>query len=124
MTWWRFDSQRFALEVDLLRRASNGSFGRIGEVLVFDEELLVDGLRFGIRILFPDNFPFAPPRAFLLRPELPASLDIHRFVDGGLCLHASDEWTPRCTGLWLRNRAAAWVHAVAEFSNTGEWPAI
>lgn len=124
MTWYERDPQRLAVEVELLRATSNGAFARAGNELVFEEDLYVDGVEFGIRILFPDNFPFAPPRAFLLRPDLPASVEVHRFVDGALCLHAEDEWTPRCTGLWIRNRAVAWVHALVTFSNTGHWPAI
>lgn len=124
MTWYRRDPQRFALEVDLLRRATDGKFARIDETLIFDEDVEVGAVRFGVHIVFPDNFPFAPPRAFVRYPVIPPSVETHQFTNGALCLHAEDEWCPKNTGLWVRNRAVAWLHALVEFSNTGNWPAI
>jgi hypothetical protein len=124
MTWWRRDPNRLAFEMNLLARAASGQFCRTGESIFYDDEIVVDGVRFGLRLEFPFDYPASPPLPFLLYPELPVTVEIHRYVGGALCVHGPDEWHPHgCTSLWLRNRAVAWIHGLCEFQRTGSFPA-
>jgi hypothetical protein len=120
--WFEHDPRRLNLEMNLLARAASGRWGRIGKTLVYDETLTARGMAFAIRIAFPSDFPFSPPRAHLLSPAVPNVAELHKFSNGVLCLHDTHEWHPRATALWLRNRAAAWANAYAAYCETGEWP--
>lgn len=122
MRWAERYPWRLQLEMKLLSTAGNGRFVRVSGALAYDEEVVAQGTRFGLRLIYPDNFPFEPPRAHLLYPSLPITAQVHRFIDGGLCLHGAAEWHPTQTGLWLRNRAIAWVAALLQYSRTGVWP--
>jgi hypothetical protein len=123
MTWWKRDPRRLALEIALLTRAAGGRFCRSGDTILYDEEIVSDRVPFGLRVRFPEDYPASAPLPFLLYPDLPVTVEIHRYVGGALCVHGPDEWHPNeCTGLWLRNRTAAWVYALSDFLRTGVWP--
>ncbi len=124
MRWAERDPARLQLEMKLLGTAANGRFVRVSGSLAYDEDVVAEGTRFGLRLVYPANFPFEPPRAHLRFPSLPVTAAVHRFVDGGLCLHGPDEWHPSQTGLWLRNRAIGWLAALLEYSRTGVWPSL
>lgn len=123
MRWAERDPGRLDLEMRLLGAAAHGRFVRVGQSVAYEEEVVHDGVRFGFRIVFPDDYPYSPPRTHLLRPPLPVTSEIHRFVDGALCLFGPDEWHPNQTGLWVRNRTVAWIGALRNFSQTGAWSA-
>jgi len=123
MSWVQRSPQRFHVELQVLQAAANGRFVRVANHLAWEEEVRAGGARFALRITYPEDFPFAAPRVFLLYPSLPVSVAVHRYVDGSLCLHGPDEWHPTNTGVWVRGRAIAWINALVEFSATGIWPA-
>lgn len=123
MQWWRRDPRRLAIEREVVKNATSGRLGRLpDDSIVIDEDMVVAGIRFGLRIRYPETFPAECPVATLLYPELPVTAKAHRYTDGSLCLHAPGDWHPQRTALWLRNRAAAWMNALVVFSATGSWP--
>lgn len=120
--WWNSDPRRFALEMRLVREATNGRLARSGDTLIFEEDIVSSSARFGLRIWFPETYPYEPPRAYLAYPPMPVDVKIHRFLNGALCLHSDEEWHPSNTIVWIRNRAVAWIGALHEYAETGEWP--
>lgn len=118
------DASRLALEVNLLAQVSTGSFSRSANTLFFTESIEIGSNVFKFRITFPERYPFAAPRVHLLFPALQPSVETHMFQDGSLCLHATDEWHPQHTGIWIRNRAIGWIAALLSFSDTGQWPQL
>jgi hypothetical protein len=122
--WWQIDQRRTSYELYLLRGATNARVQRDGDLLLFDEDLSVSGLRFSLRFYYPRDFPYSPIRAYPRSPRVPHLEAIHVFTDGSLCLHDPSEWLPTRTGLWIRNRAVAWCTALERFSRTGQWEPI
>ena len=121
MKWAERNPARLDLEMMLLDATAHGRFVRVGQSIGFEEEIIHDGIKYALRIVFPDDYPYSPPRTHLLYPALPITATIHRFADGGLCLFGPDEWRPTQTALWVRNRAVAWIGALRNFSATGTW---
>lgn len=124
MGWAERDPARLRLEMNLLAAAAHGRFVRVGGHVAFDEDLVAGGVQFGLRLVYPGAFPFEPPRAFLRFPALPVTSVVHRYQDGSLCLHGAHEWHPNQTGLWVRGRAIAWIHALCEYARSGVWPTL
>lgn len=119
--WWEGDPHRLALERAVVTANSNARFARAGNEIVFLESIVANGIVYDLRFTYPPDFPNSPIRVHLLRPSLPKSALIHRYVDGSLCLHGPGEWAPTHTGVWTRSRAIAWIGALVNFSRTGQW---
>lgn len=58
-----------------------------------------------IALIYPDNYPYSPPKVWIIDPKINAPK--HQFPDGHLCLlHPSD-------GTWQTNTTAATIAAMA-----------
>jgi hypothetical protein len=124
MAWWMTNPQLLRIEMNLAHAATGGRVVRSGDTIYYEEQISADGVRFAYRMRYADDHPHSAPRVYLLHPELPHIAEIHRFSDGALCLFGAEEWHPTFTGLWVRNRVAAWVGALIQYSRTGVWPSM
>jgi len=117
--WCQRMPQRFATEVSLWRAGTNAELCWRGGRLCADEEIRIGRLTFGFRTTYPELFPNRAPVVTLQYPSLPPSVAIHLLSGSQLCLLGVDEWSPRLTGLALRDRAVLWAHALCAFLATG-----
>ena len=107
MIWWLTDSRRFGSEKAAVERlAEEGwfSFSRweihMG-LLTAEGEILARGVRYSVRLVYPDHFPLVPAWVEPQDPE--ASWSTHRDGKGGLlCLELRpDNWSPTASGAEL-----------------------
>ena len=80
------------------------------------------GNEYEIRMRYPDNFPYAPLRAYVVNPKIEQSR--HIYPDGHLCLfHIDDKtWETNTTGATAMSWVSLWLHCYEVWLDTGEWP--
>ena len=80
------------------------------------------GNTYAIRIQYPHNFPYKPPKTYVTNPKIEESRHIYK--DGHLCLfHKNDKvWQTQTTAATVVSWAALWLHCYEVWKETGEWP--
>ena len=80
------------------------------------------GNEYEVRLRYPTNYPFLPPKAFVTNPKIEQSR--HIYEDGHLCLFHKDDkvWQPETTGATVMSWVALWLHCYERWVETGEWP--
>lgn len=76
--------------------------------------------------IYPDNYPYEPPRAYILEPAVKS--DVHQFKDGELCLFHKDAigagktWDPYVNTIVLAiSWSILWINAWEYYKDTGIW---
>ncbi|MDP6454114.1 MAG: hypothetical protein QF898_12450 [SAR202 cluster bacterium] len=80
------------------------------------------GNTYAVRIQYPPNFPYMPPKAYVTNPKIEESRHIYK--DGHLCLFHKDDkvWQAQTTAATVVSWAALWLHCYEVWKETGEWP--
>ena len=80
------------------------------------------GRAYDVRIQYPPNFPYIPPRAYVVNPKIKESRHIYK--DGHLCLFHKDDkvWQNQTTAATVVSWTALWLHCYEVWLETGEWP--
>ena len=80
------------------------------------------GNSYDVRIQYPPNFPYIPPRAYVVNPKIKESRHIYK--DGHLCLFHKDDkvWQNQTTAATMVSWTALWLHCYEVWVETGEWP--
>jgi hypothetical protein len=80
------------------------------------------GNAYDVRIQYPSNFPYIPPRAYVVRPKIKESRHIYK--DGHLCMFHKDDkvWQNETTAATVVSWTALWLHCYEVWVDTGEWP--
>ena len=75
-----------------------------------------------IQIRYPPYFPYAPPKAYVIKPKIKKSR--HIYEDGHLCLFHKDDktWQPETTAATVMSWVSLWLHCYEVWEETGEWP--
>jgi hypothetical protein len=126
MTWYLRDRARLVKEEEQMRQASSSAeLRQVDGKLAWIDELPSSATRrrFKLMIEYPENFPYSPPKAFVLSPEVDGAP--HRLADGSLCLFANP-WTAaglKTTARMVWTRAVVWFFAYEVWLVTGEWQA-
>lgn len=62
-----------------------------------------------VSLVYPDDFPYSPPKAFVIEPEVDSPK--HQFRDGSLCLMYPGDgtWRTSTTAVQAIAMAAAWL---------------
>ena len=106
-----------------MRSGSRAALRNVSGRLAWLERIIssASGRPFDLMIEYPDVFPHAPPRAFVVRPDVEDAP--HQLLDGSLCLF-NDPATAagvKTTALLVRSRAVVWLLAFEVWQRTGEW---
>lgn len=80
-----------------------------------------------VAIVYPKDYPFSEPRAYVLQPFIPATE--HRFKDGHLCLYEHEGRgqgfeSGKTTAVTVVGWTSAWLHAYEIWRKTGNWPIL
>jgi len=124
MTWFDADPERLQAEAELMTDGTNATLIETNGQLAWVEDLVsMGGQPYRLLVLYPDRFPYEPPKAFVLDPDIEGAP--HRLLDGSLCLfddpmHADG---PKTTALVVRNRSVVWFLAYEAWCATGAWVA-
>lgn len=124
MTWYRSDPRRLREEEQCMRHGAQARLLRDGHRLFWIEQIVSTfGQPYVLRIDYPDRFPWEPPQASIISPDVSGAP--HRFTNGTLCLfnNPSVGCGPQTTALLVRNRAIAWFLAYEVWRHTGQWAA-
>jgi hypothetical protein len=80
------------------------------------------GSTYAVRIQYPANFPFMPPKVYVTNPKIEESRHIYK--DGHLCLFHKDDkvWQTQTTAATVVSWTALWLHCYEVWQETGEWP--
>ena len=80
------------------------------------------GKQYEVRLRYPPNFPFRPPKAYVVNPKIEQSR--HIYEDGHLCLFHKDDrtWQPGTTAATMMSWVALWLHCYEVWEETGDWP--
>ena len=80
------------------------------------------GNTYAVRIQYPPNFPYLPPKAYVTNPKIEESRHIYK--DGHLCLFHKDDkvWQAQTTAATVVSWTALWLHCYEAWQDTGEWP--
>ena len=64
--------------------------------------------QYKVFIEYPDDFPYSPPPAYILKPKLNSQ---HIWDDGSLCLlHSIDDvWSTESTAVVIVARSSGWI---------------
>lgn len=125
MRWFERDPRRLQLERELMESRTQAQLRRLGDELGWLENLRSAGagVPYQLVIVYPDRFPYEPPKAFIAYPDVTGAP--HRFLDGSLCLFNNPAVASgvKTTALLVRNRAVVWFLAYELWRVTGEWMA-
>ena len=122
MAWHQQDPDRFAREVELMDERTRARLRRCDDRLYWVEELVSEGGEpYTLAIEYPERFPFEPPKAFIVSPDLEDPP--HQLPDGSLCLWDDPAVASgaKTTAVAVRNRAVTWYLAYEIWKLTGEW---
>jgi hypothetical protein len=122
MKWYESNPIRFEIEKRLLARYHHGSRIIIekGKMKVqkrfhgSKEVYLVEGI-------FSDRHPYSPMNFYIKEPRLKNSPP-HKFSDGWLCLHGSDDVGPETTAKVYMDWAIQWLQTYERWLDGEEWP--
>ena len=80
------------------------------------------GNEYQVELRYPANYPYAPPKAYIVEPTIEQSR--HIYPDGHLCLFHKDDktWQPETTAATVMSWVALWLHCYEVWAETGEWP--
>ena len=123
MKWYKDDPVRFELEKGLINEYHRGvqMFIQNGKVRI---EFSIRTTRTTYHLVghFPDKFPYKPMEFYVKKPRLKRSSP-HRYGDGMLCLHTSNDVGPQTTAKVYIDWAKQWVATYEKWLKTGKWPA-
>jgi hypothetical protein len=113
---------RLAKEAELMYGHSLAALvqGSNGEFRWVERLVSAGGQRYTLAIVYPPQFPYERPKAFIVEPAIPSAP--HRLGDGSLCLF-DNPWATdtKCTALVVRNRAVTWMLVFEAWRKTGDW---
>jgi len=123
MKWHEIYPQILKEETKIMKAQTNASLENKQGNLVWYEAIVNNyETEFDIAIVYQPNHPFDPPKAYILKPEVPHSTTYHTHADGSLCLYEpSTVYGMKISALMIRNWACMWATAYENFLNTGEW---
>ena len=100
-----------------LKRLKGGALAWRGEIVSNK------GNRYDIALIYPENFPYEPIKAYILFPKLHPDTP-HVFADGSLCLFAPSDrgWDDSITAATMAAKVAAWIFAYEYWLEKGVWP--
>jgi hypothetical protein len=127
---WRLTAEKEAMSrfpgfelADALLEVSGRMLGWRGRL----ESSLEDGDRYGVRVIYPADFPDQPPVVFITEPALPDGMP--HLLDGNRpCLYRPMDgprngYDPaRTTAATLVAWTVLWINAFETWRATGEWP--
>ena len=122
--WYDRDRERLNAEVCIMHAHTRAELSHNDGTLFWIEEIISQRRRrrYRLMIAYPERFPYARPRAYILRPNI--SKAPHKFLDGSLCLFNSQSFIdPKTTALVVRNRALAWVFTYEGWLRSRVWKA-
>lgn len=123
MEWFQKDEARFFVEMRLLEKHHPDARVIIhkGVVMVFKKFRGGRGT-YLVRIVYPRNFPKRVSDAYVVKPELKYAM--HRYSDGRLCLHATEEVGPQTSGKVICDWSVEWLKAYEKWldSDMECWP--
>ncbi|MBM4032147.1 MAG: hypothetical protein FJ291_10220 [Planctomycetes bacterium] len=121
MAWFERDQVRLLREARLLKRHHPQARLVIqdGELVAYKKVQGVYG-EYLIKVVYPHDFPGAPPAAFVVRPRLGHTP--HQYQGGRLCLHSPEEVGPQTSGKVICDWAVRWIAAYERWKQTGHWP--
>jgi ubiquitin-protein ligase len=124
MVWFETNQKRFNDEMKILKRLYPKA-----RIFIQDRQLTIYLKILGrvheymARIVYPNDFPYNPPKAYIIKPELPKlHQQIHRYSDGSLCLAKPNEIDTQITGKIICDWVRDWVRSYEIWLNTGKFP--
>ena len=120
--WWN-DRQRFDKEMLEMARLPNYRFlwndsaGGSNGCWVGVQPGELTGTRYSVEIRYTDQFPWAPPAAFILDPRVLVSP--HRFADGSLCLFDRTSAWRFLSAQAIATQVALWIFCQETWELTG-----
>jgi len=124
MSWWERNPGRLVLELKIMRdRYPQFELKNVDGRLVWHGFLRSNrGNYYEIAVVYPDNFPYEAPKAYILEPKISGAK--HMFSDGSLCLFAPFDrtWEEKTTAATIVTWVATWIFAYEMWKETGEWP--
>jgi len=124
MAWFEINQNRFKYEISLLKkRFPNARRGIQDGRFTIYLKIIGRSQIFIARIIYPDNFPYQPPKAYIINPKLVNLYEpIHRFCDGSLCLAKSEEINLETSGKDICDWVKDWVIGYEIWLKTGKFP--
>ena len=124
MAWFKENSHRFELEMRLMAR--NYPHARVfikkGNIVIF-LEVASKRCKYLAEIIYPADFPFSQPKAYIRSPKLPPIYhEIHRFDDGSLCLARPEQVGPQTSGKMICDWTHDWVKTYEVWKVTKVFP--
>jgi ubiquitin-protein ligase len=140
--WWGTRanvSARLRVEVDAMRLAFGNNFRLIvppmggklhwhGHIEINLSTLAPHERAHMLKIEYPNDYPFRPAEAYVLRPTIISRK--HQYEDGQLCLFNPKDgehygWNPSSsTAVTVTAWAIQWLYAYYTWIETGDWPGI
>jgi len=124
MAWYEENPNRFELEMRLIARnypQARVFIGKRGITVYL--EITGKKSRYLAEIIYPADFPFNQPKAFIRHPKLPSKYhDIHRFNNGSLCLAKPNQTGPQTSGKVICDWTHDWVKSYEAWQDTRVFP--
>lgn len=119
MEWYERDKERFLLEIKLLKRHyPNAKTGIKSNSFLVYKKFLGKFNDYLIKMIYPYNFPYSPPRAYVINPRIEKSP--HQFTNAEPCLYDTNEVGPQTTGKVICDWAARWIKAYEVWLASGK----
>jgi len=130
--WYAKPKQWYRVKTRLLRQeqqAMHRFYPNLGMDTTPDGDMYWKGLvttwtgsGYEVQLVYPDAFPYKPPKAYVVNPKIQESR--HIYPDGHLCLFHKDDksWEPKTTAATVMSWVSLWLHCYEVWLETGEWP--
>jgi len=120
--WWEKNPKRYRDEVQAMKLYTNAAMTISDCTVVWHEKICSEfDNSYDIAIVCQENHPFEPPQAYILKPEIEPSMDIHINYDGHLDLSRDRDIISKITVLDIRNGTCLWVTCYEIYQETREW---
>jgi ubiquitin-protein ligase len=112
------------VDVDDFYVLDNGNIGIIIELPVIELQTTgrYESKSFKIVIEYVHDSPIAPPKVFIIDPELDPIETPHMYVDGSICyLKADEDWSNDFTSYEVAQMVKSWIYAYCKWERKGIW---
>jgi hypothetical protein len=120
MAWYTERPLRYKKELEVLGMYyPNTKINWENGLLVAFHEFFTPRNRYLVKIIYPENFPFKRPKAYVVIPYIKDAP--HRYPDGALSIHFDNEGS-QISGKNIFDGAKKWIEAYEGWLRTGSWP--